>query len=268
MKILRPITPSSRHRILNIKNNLWKGKGIRDLIIGIRKKSGHNNHGKITVYHRGGGHKRKYRKIDMKRALVNNKAMIIRLEYDPNRSAHIALICYRNGILSYIIAPKNIKIGNVIESGIKVPIKVGNSLIIQNILIGTIIHNIELFPGKGAQLARAAGTYALLINKNNKGYAMLRLASGEIRMVSVLCMAAIGIVSNIKHNNQVYGKAGHSRWINRRPIVRGVAMNPIDHPHGGRTKGGRPSVTPWGRITKGMRTVRHYNKLIIHRRNS
>jgi large subunit ribosomal protein L2 len=267
MKILKPITPSNRHRTLILRKHLWKKNGIKKLIIGIHKKSGHNNKGRITIYNRGGGHKRKYRKIDLKRSLIKKKAIVIRLEYDPNRTANIALICYKNGILSYIIAPKDIKIGNIIETGIKVPTKIGNSLIIKNILIGTIIHNIELIPGKGGQLARAAGTYALLINKKNNGYAMLRLSSGEIRMISILCMATIGVVSNIKHNNKVNGKAGHSRWVNRKPVVRGVAMNPVDHPHGGRTKGGRPSVTPWGRITKGMHTVKHYNKLIIHRRN-
>lgn len=266
MKTFNPITPSNRHRILTFKNILSNVKPIRALTIGLKKKSGHNNRGKITVYNRGGGHKRKYRKIDFKRSLLNIPAIVLRIEYDPNRSANIALICYKNGILSYILAPKGLKSGDIIKSNIKTQATLGNSLILKNILIGTIIHNIELSPGKGGQLARSAGTYALLISKTKDGYAMLRLNSGETRMVSVLCMASIGIVSNIEHNNCIYGKAGHSRWINRKPVVRGVAMNPVDHPHGGRTKGGRPSVTPWGRSTKGMRTVRKKNKLILNRR--
>lgn len=177
------------------------------------------------------------------------------MEYDPNRSANIALICYKNGILSYILAPNGLKIGSIIRSGIRTISTLGNSLLLKNILIGTIIHNIELIPGKGGQLARAAGTYALLVSKTDNGYAMLRLKSGETRLVSLLCMATIGVVSNIEHSNTIIGKAGASRWCNRKPNVRGVAMNPVDHPHGGRTKGGRPSVTPWGKPTKGMRTV-------------
>jgi len=267
MKLLNPITPSNRHRSILIKKDIEKSKPIKGLIIGIHKKSGHNNQGKITIYNRGGGHKRNYRKIDLKRSLINIEAIVLRIEYDPNRSANIALICYKNGILSYIIAPNDIKIGDIIQSGIKIQSKLGNSIIIKNIMIGTIIHNIELVPGKGGKIARAAGTYALLINKYKNGFAMLRLSSGEIRMVSVLCMATIGVVSNIKYNNIIHGKAGALRWLNRKPCVRGVAMNPVDHPHGGRTKGGRPSVTPWGRITKGMRTVIKKNKLILNRRS-
>jgi large subunit ribosomal protein L2 len=267
MKLFNAITPSNRHRSILIKKHLWHKKPIKKLTIGIHKQSGHNNQGKITIYNRGGGHKRRYRKIDIKRSLINIQAIVLRIEYDPNRTANIALICYKNGILSYIIAPNNIKIGDIIQSGIKIQSKIGNSLIIKNIMVGTIIHNIELLPGKGGKIARSAGTYALLINKNKNGNAMLRLSSGEIRMVSVLCMATIGVVSNLKHNNINYGKAGALRWINRKPCVRGVAMNPVDHPHGGRTKGGRPSVTPWGRITKGMRTVLKKNKLVLSRRS-
>nr|NP_066335.1 ribosomal protein L2 [Malawimonas jakobiformis]AAG13702.1 ribosomal protein L2 [Malawimonas jakobiformis] len=266
MKLFNPITPSNRHRTIIFKNILWTKKPINKLTIGLNKKSGHNNKGRITIYNRGGGHKQRYRKIDFKRSLINIPAMVIRIEYDPNRTANIALICYRNGILSYILAPNGLKVGSIIKSNIKAINTLGNSSILKNILIGTVIHNIELVPGKGGQLARAAGTYALLVSKTANGYAMLRLKSGETRLVSIFCMATIGVVSNIEHNNTIYGKAGASRWSNRKPVVRGIVMNPVDHPHGGRTKGGRPSVTPWGRPTKGMRTVTKKNKLILKKR--
>jgi large subunit ribosomal protein L2 len=266
IKTFKATTPSNRQRCITYRNNLSSEKPIRSLSFGLTKKSGHNNKGRITVYHRGGGVKRKYRKIDEKKSIVNNTATVIRLEYDPNRTAWIALICYKNGILTYIISPKNIKPGDIISSGINIQSKIGNSLPLKNILVGTIIHNIEDVPGKGGKLVRAAGSYAILISKNNKNYAMIRLSSGEVKLIPSNCMATVGTVSNIYHNNAVSGKAGHSRWMNKRPTVRGIAMNPVDHPHGGRTNGGRPSVTPWGRITKGQYTRKNKNKLILSRR--
>nr|YP_009118085.1 ribosomal protein L2 [Malawimonas californiana]AJF22860.1 ribosomal protein L2 [Malawimonas californiana] len=266
LKTFNPITPSNRHRSITIRSNLWKGKSINKLTVGLSKKSGRNNLGRITVFTKGGGHNQSYRKIDFKRSLINISAIIIRIEYDPNRSCFISLIAYKNGVLSYIIAPKNMKEGDVILSGLNVESKIGYCCALRNILVGTAIHNIELIPGRGGQIARAAGNFALLISKRKDGYCLLRLKSGELRLVSSLCFATIGIVSNIENMNVIHGKAGHSRWKNKRPSVRGVAMNPVDHPHGGRTKGGRPSVTPWGLPTKGRRTQRKINKLIIKKR--
>jgi|SRR5579885_587933 len=266
MEILNLTTPSNRHRTLVHIDNIEEENSVKSLTIGINKINGRNNQGRITVYQRGGGHKRKYRKIDFKRNILNIKAKVINIEYDPNRTANIALIGYRNGILSYIIASKDMIKNLEIESSIQAPIKVGNTLILKNILVGTVIHNVELVPGKGGQLIRAAGTYGVLIHKRKDGNALIRLSSGEIRLVSLYCRATIGIVSNIENNLVNYGKAGRSRWLGRRPVVRGVAMNPVDHPHGGRTKGGMPSVTPWGLPTKGYRTVKKKNKYIVSRR--
>ena len=240
---------------------------IKKLLTTIHKHSGHNNQGKITVYHRGGGHKRLYRKIDFKKSIRNIPAIVIRTEYDPYRTSNIALVGYKIGLLSYVLAYKNIKPGSIILNNTATPITEGNTLLIKNIPIGTIVHNIELKPGKGGQIARSAGSYAIIINKQADGYAVIKLVTGEFRLVPILCLATIGIVDSNQHSTKNKHKAGFSRWKNRRPIVRGVAMNPVDHPHGGRTKGGRPSVTPWGISTKGYKTVRKVNKFIIRRRS-
>lgn len=259
LKTFRPITPSLRHKTIVDRSLLWNGKPFKKLVKGFKNSGGRNNQGRITVHHRGGGHKRRYRIIDFKRSLFELEGVVKRLEYDPNRSAWIALICYKNGLISYILAPENLNVGDVIMSsnGKNLNFKIGNAFPIKYIPIGTLIHNIELKPGKGGQIARSAGTYAQLIQKSESGYAMIRLSSGELRMIPMECMVTVGIVSNVDHKNINEGKAGNSRWKNRRPTVRGVAMNPVDHPHGGgegRTSGGRPSVTPWGKPTKGMPT--------------
>lgn len=271
IKRYKPITPSLRQLQRVIEPSLWKGEPIKSLTHGLTKSGGRNNLGRITADHRGGGHKRKYRIIDFKR---NNllEGTIIRLEYDPNRSSHIALVQNEaDKSLSYIIAANNLKIGQQIKSGKNSEIEVGHTLFLKNIPIGTMIHNIELYPGKGGQLCRAAGTFASLIQKNESGYGMIRLSSGEQRLISLECSATIGTVSNTDHKNEIIGKAGRTRWLGIRPIVRGVAMNPVDHPHGGgqgKTSGGRPSVTPWGIPTKGYRTRnnKQTDKYIIRRR--
>jgi len=254
LKFFKPTTPSNRGRLITLRSKLWKKNSINKLTIGLSKKSGRNNLGRITVFTKGGGHKQNYRKIDFKRSIINIPAIIIRNEYDPNRSAFISLICYKNGILSYILMPKNKKEGDIILTGSNAEAKEGNCLLLKDVLIGTIIYNIELKPKNKAKLIRSAGNSALLISKRKDGYGIIRLSSGELRLISLLCKVNIGIISNIDHKNIINGKAGYSRWKNRKPIVRGIAMNPVDHPHGGRTKGGRPSVTPWGILTKGFRT--------------
>lgn len=233
-------------------------------------KGGRNNAGRITVRRRGGGHKRRYRKVDFKRRKFDVPATVERLEYDPNRSAFIALITYADGEKSYILAPQRVAAGDTVVSGERVDIKPGNALPMQNIPVGTIIHNVELKVGAGGQLARSAGNYIQLIGKD-QGYAQLRLASGELRMVRAECMATIGAVSNPDQANIKLGKAGRKRWLGKRPSVRGVAMNPVDHPHGGgegRTSGGRHPVTPWGKPTKGKRTRanKKTDRLIMRRR--
>lgn len=271
LKKYNPITPSLRHKVSIDKSSLWKGKPTKSLTVGKTKKGGRNHSGRITAFHIGGGHKQKYRIIDFKRSIRNIPGVVQSIQYDPNRSAFIALICYNNGIISYILAPHNLKVGDIIEAGSLVDIKIGNALAIEDIPVGTVIHNIEMKPGKGGQIARAAGTYATLIKKGNDGYSMIRLSSGEQRLVLSKNYATIGIVSNIDNNNIKLGKAGTSRWLGRKPTVRGVAMNPVDHPHGGgegRTSGGRPSVTPWGKPTKGHRTRnnKRTNKYIVKRR--
>lgn len=241
---------------------------IKQLSIGLKKTGGRNHTGHITAYHRGGGHKRKYRLIDWERNLQNLVAKVIRLEYDPNRSAKIALVCYTNGILSYILAPDGLKINDKVVSGFSVPTTVGNTLPLMNIPVGSFIHNIELIPGKGGQLVRSAGTSAQIIKKTENNYILVRLNSSEERLFHGYCRATIGTVSNLDHKLKKLKKAGQARWLNRRPTVRGVAMNPVDHPHGGRTNGGRPSVTPWGKLTKGLKTRKKskQNKLIINKK--
>ena len=245
----------------------------KSLLAPLNNKSGRNSYGRITVRHRGGGNRRKYRIIDFKRQKVNTPATVKTIEYDPNRSAFIALVEYEDGEKRYIIAPNGLKVGDVVVSGADADINAGNALPLANIPVGTFIHNVELYPGKGAQLARAAGIMAQLMAKEN-GLALLRLPSGELRNVSVNCMASIGQVSNIDHENMKIGKAGRKRHMGWRPTVRGSVMNPNDHPHGGgegKSPIGRPGpVTPWGKPALGYKTRAHHNrsdKFIVKRRN-
>ncbi|MEE9318096.1 MAG: 50S ribosomal protein L2 [Rhodospirillales bacterium] len=272
LKTYNPTTPGRRGLVLVDRAGLWKGKPEKSLTEGLRNKGGRNNNGRITARRRGGGHKRRYRIIDFKRLKHDIEATVLRLEYDPNRTAFIALIKYADGELSYILAPQRLREGDKIISGDTVDIKPGNAMPMQNIPVGTIIHNVEMKVGKGGQIARSAGTYAQIIGKD-QGYAQLRLSSGELRMVRAECMATVGAVSNPDQQNIKLGKAGRKRWLGKRPSVRGVAMNPIDHPHGGgegRTSGGRHPVTPWGKPTKGKRTRsnKKTDRLIMRRRHA
>ncbi|WP_395828717.1 50S ribosomal protein L2 [Elstera sp.] len=272
LKIFKPITPSLRQLVLVDRSELWKGKPEKTLTEGLKKTGGRNNTGRITAFTRGGGHKRRYRLVDFKRRKFDVSATVERLEYDPNRSAFIALITYTDGEKAYILAPQRLKAGDLVVSGEKTDVKPGNAMPLRNIPVGTIVHNVEMKIGRGGQLARAAGSYAQLVGRD-QGYAQLRLASGELRMVRGECMASIGAVSNPDQQNVNYGKAGRMRWLGRRPSVRGVAMNPIDHPHGGgegRTSGGRHPVTPWGKPTKGKKTRNNKatDRLIVRRRHA
>jgi large subunit ribosomal protein L2 len=272
LKQFKPTTPGRRGLVLVKREGLWAGKPEKALTEGLRKKGGRNNTGHITARRRGGGHKRRYRLIDFRRNKFDVVGTVERLEYDPNRTAFIALINYEDGERQYIIAPQRLAIGDLVVSGEQVDIKPGNAMPMKNIPVGTIIHNVEMKPGKGAQMARSAGTYVQLIGKD-QGYVQLRLSSGELRMVRGECMATIGAVSNPDQQNIKLGKAGRNRWLGKRPSVRGVAMNPIDHPHGGgegRTSGGRHPVTPWGKPTKGKRTRsnKKTDRLIMRRRHS
>jgi len=270
LRTYNPTTPSQRHLVTVDRSELWKGKPVKSLTEGLREKGGRNNSGRITMRRRGGGHKQRYRIIDFKRNRVDEAATVERLEYDPNRSAFIALIEYPDGEKSYILAPQRLRAGDKVVSGERVDVKPGNTMPLRNMPLGTIVHNVEMKPGKGGQIARSAGTYVQLVGRD-QGYALVRLSSGELRMVRSECRATIGAVSNPDHQNIVIGKAGRSRWLGKRPSVRGVAMNPIDHPHGGgegRTSGGRHPVTPWGKPTKGKKTRanKSTDRLIIRRR--
>ena len=255
----RPMTAGTRFRSVSGFDEVTRGTPEKSLLEPLTKSGGRNNHGRITTWHRGGGHKRRYRLVDFKRRKFGVEGRVERLEYDPNRSAFIALIRYADGELAYILAPQRLGVGDPVIADERVDVKAGNAAPLKNIPMGTIVHNVEMKPGKGGQLARAAGTYVQLVGRD-ADYAQLRLSSGEIRRVRAECMASIGAVSNPDHQNVNYGKAGRMRWLGRRPHVRGVAMNPIDHPHGGgegRTSGGRHPVTPWGKPTKGARTRRN-----------
>jgi large subunit ribosomal protein L2 len=271
LKTFNPTTPSQRQLVSVDRRELWKGKPKKALTEGLRGKGGRNNTGRTTMRWRGGGHKRRYRIIDFKRDKLDMPAVVERLEYDPNRTAFIALIRYRDGEFAYILAPQRLNRGDTVVSGARVDVKPGNAMPLSAMPVGTIIHNVEMKPSKGGQIARSAGTYAQLVGRD-QGYALLRLASGELRMVRAECRATVGAVSNPDQQNVVIAKAGRNRWLGRRPSVRGVAMNPIDHPHGGgegRTSGGRHPVTPWGKPTKGKKT-RHNkatDRLIVRRRN-
>lgn len=262
-------TPSVRHYIKLDRSGLWKGKPEKSLMAAYSSSGGRNNLGRLTSFRKGGGAKKRYRIIDFKRCKFNIEAVVKRIEYDPHRTAFIALIEYTDGVLSYILAPHKMAIGDkVMSSDTNIAeIKLGNAMSIKNIPVGTLIHNIELKPKAGAQVARAAGAYAQIISKDSD-FVLVRLRSGEIRRVPVLCMATIGVVSNLDNQNTVVGKAGRSRQKGIRPSVRGVVMNPVDHPHGGgegKTSGGRHPVTPWGKSTKGKKTrkVRKNNIYIV-----
>ena len=267
LKNFKPVTPSLRQLVIVDRTGLWKGKPVKALTVGKKKTGGRNNHGHITSHHMGGGHKQRLRLIDFKRRKVDVPATVERLEYDPNRSAFIALLKYADGEVSYILAPQRLKAGDEVVAGERVDIKPGNAMPLANMPVGTIVHNVEMKKGRGGQLARAAGTYAQLVGKD-AGYAQIKLNSGELRIVPAECVATVGAVSNPDNQNIVIGKAGRSRWLGKRPVVRGVAMNPVDHPHGGgegRTSGGRHPVTPWGKPTKGKKTRsnKSTNKFIL-----
>ena len=271
LKSFKPNTPGQRGLVLVSRDSLWGGKPEKTLTVGLTKSGGRNNKGRVTARRRGGGHKRWYRIIDFKRNHHNVPATVERIEYDPNRSAFIALLQYEDGTKSYILAPQRLSVGDVITSGEKADIKPGNAMPLANIPIGTIIHNVELKPGKGGQIARSAGTYVQLVGRD-QSYSILRLNSGEQRMTRSECMATIGAVSNPDNKNIKLAKAGRSRWLGKRPSVRGVAMNPVDHPHGGgegKTSGGRHPVTPWGKPTKGKKTRsnKSTDKLILRSRH-
>jgi len=272
LKSLKPTTNGNRGRTAVVNTDLYKGKPESSLTQGLTKSGGRNNNGRITSRHRGGGHKRLYRMIDFKRDNHGIEGKVSRIEYDPNRTANIALVVFSNGDKRYILAPQGLRPGDVVMAGAGSEIRPGNALPLSAIRVGTMLHNIEMKPGKGAQIGRSAGTSVQLMGKES-GKAILKLPSGEFRRVDIRCMASIGIVGNSDHSNQKVGKAGRSRWLGIRPNVRGVAMNPVDHPHGGgegRTAGGRHPVTPWGVPTKGHKT-RQKNKAssrdIIRRRN-
>ena len=267
----KPTSPGRRFVVSVKTDDLWKGKPHAPLLESKSKSGGRNNNGRITTRHIGGGHKQHYRKVDFKRNKIGIPATVERIEYDPNRSAHIALLKYLDGERAYIIAPRHLKAGDQIINGEDAPIKTGNNLPMRNIPVGSVIHCIEMKPGKGAQIARSAGAYVQLVARDG-AYVTLRLRSGEMRKVLAECRATIGEVGNSDHSLRKLGKAGATRWRGVRPTVRGVAMNPVDHPHGGgegRTSGGRHPVTPWGVPTKGKKTRsnKRTDKLIVRRRN-
>jgi large subunit ribosomal protein L2 len=256
LKQFNPVTPSLRGTILIDRSELWKGKPVKGLTEGKHSTGGRNNHGHITSRFRGGGHKQSYRIVDFKRRKFDVAATVERLEYDPNRTAFIALIKYADGELAYILAPQRLRVGDAVIAAQRADIKPGNAMPLASIPVGTIVHNVELKPQAGGKIARAAGQYVQLVGKD-AGYAQIKLMSGELRLVRGECLATIGAVSNPDNSNQQIGKAGRQRWLGRRPHNRGVVMNPVDHPHGGgegRTSGGRHPVTPWGKPTKGYKT--------------
>ena len=266
----KPTSPGRRHLVKVVNKELHKGKPYAPLLDTKSKSGGRNNNGRITVRHIGGGHKHHYRMVDFKRNKDGIPAKVERLEYDPNRSANIALVLYADGERRYILAPKGLKAGDSIQSGVDAPIKAGNTLPLRNTPLGSVIHAIELKPGKGAQIARAAGTYAQLVAKDG-AYVTLRLRSGEMRKIEADCRATLGEIGNAEHMLRSLGKAGATRWRGVRPTVRGVAMNPVDHPHGGgegKTSGGRHPVSPWGVPTKGYKTRsnKRTDKFIVRRR--
>lgn len=272
LRTFNPTSPARRRLVLVDRGDLWKGDPVKSLTEGLKSHGGRNNLGRITVRRRGGGAKKLYRIIDFKRRKRDVEAKVERLEYDPNRTAFIALIKYLDGERAYILAPQRLKAGDKVIAGERVDVKPGNAMPLKSMPVGTIVHNVELKPGKGGQLARAAGSYAQLVGRDG-AMAQIRLQSGEVRLVHGECMATVGAVSNPDHLNETIGKAGRNRLKGRRPSVRGVAMNPIDHPHGGgegRTSGGRHPVTPWGKPTKGRKTRnnKQTDKYIIRSRHA
>ena|SRR6185437_11193717 len=271
LRQFNPVTASLRGTVLIDRSELWKGKPVKGLTEGKNHSGGRNNHGRTTMRFRGGGHKQSYRAVDFKRRKFDVPAKVERLEYDPNRTAFIALIKYEDGELAYILAPQRLRAGDSVVAGARADIKPGNAMPLAAIPVGTIVHNIEMKPGAGGKIARAAGNYAQLVGKD-AGYAQIKLMSGELRIVRAECMASIGAVSNPDNMNQSLGKAGRKRWLGRRPHNRGVTMNPVDHPLGGgegRSSGGRHPVTPWGKPTKGYKTRvnKRTDRLIIRNRS-
>jgi large subunit ribosomal protein L2 len=267
LRTFRPTTPSTRQLVLVDRRQLWKGRPLKALTESQKEMAGRNNLGRITTRWRGGGHKKLYRIIDFKRRKFDVEGTVERIEYDPNRSGFIALIGYPDGEKAYILAPQRIAVGDKVIAGQKVDVKPGNAMPLSAMPVGTIVHNVEFKAGGGGKIARSAGTYVQFVGRD-QGYGILRLNSGETRKVRLECMATVGAVSNPDHMNEVIGKAGRNVWKGKRPAVRGTAMNPIDHPHGGgegRTKGGRHPVTPWGKGTKGNKTrkSKRTNKLIV-----
>ena len=269
LRTYNPKTPGTRQLVLVDRSTLYKGKPVKALTEGKNQSGGRNANGRITVRFRGGGHKQSYRTIDFRRAKHDVNATVERIEYDPNRTSFIALIKYADGEQAYILAPQRLAVGDLVVAGNYVDVKPGNAMPLGNMPVGSIVHNIELKIGKGGQLARSAGTYAQLVGRDGE-YVIVRLNSGEQRLVHGRCMASIGAVSNPDHMNISIGKAGRNRWLGKRPHNRGVSMNPIDHPHGGRTKGGGHPVTPWGFPTKGKKTRKNKStgKFIISSRHA
>nr|YP_009314566.1 Ribosomal protein L2 [Liagoropsis maxima]SCW22820.1 Ribosomal protein L2 [Liagoropsis maxima] len=272
IRLYRAYTPGTRNRTVSTFTEITKTSPEKSLIIKKHNKKGHNNQGKITCRHRGGGHKRKYRLIDFKRNKIGIKAKVASIEYDPNRNSRIALLYYTDGEKRYILHPRSLPVGSIVVSGPKSPIEVGNALPLQYIPLGTAVHNIELTPGKGGQIVRSAGTYAQIVAKEGE-FVTLKLPSGEVRIIRKSCYASIGQVGNIDSSNITIGKAGRNRWLGKKPSVRGVVMNPVDHPHGGgegRSPIGRSHpVTPWGRPALGVKTrktKKYSNNYILRRR--
>jgi len=269
LKTFKPTSAGRRQLVIVDRSELHKGGPVKALTEGKKRKGGRNNYGRIVNFRQGGGHKQRYRIVDFKRRKYDVTATVERLEYDPNRTAFLALITYSDGEQAYILAPQRVKAGDQVVSGDRVDVKPGNAMPLRNIPVGTIVHNVELKQGRGGQMARSAGTYLQLVGRD-QGNALLKMPSGEVRMVKAECMATIGAVSNPDQQNVSIGKAGRARWLGVRPSTRGITMNPVDHPHGGRTNGGRAWVTPWGKPTKGKKT-RHNKKtdgLILRRRQA
>jgi large subunit ribosomal protein L2 len=268
LKTFNPTSAGRRHLIQVDRSGLFKGKPVKGLTEGLNKSGGRGNTGRITSRRKGGGHKTAYRLIDFKRTKHGMPAVVERLEYDPNRTAFIALIKYQDGTLSYILAPQRLAVGDTVVSGVGVDVKPGNAMPIGNVPVGTIVHNVETKPGAGGSLARSAGTYVMVAGRDG-AMVIIKLKSGETRMVPASAMASIGAVSNPDHMNEVVGKAGRTRWKGYRPVSRGIARNPVDHPNGGRTNGGKHWATPWGKPTKGYktRTNKRTTKLIVRSRH-
>lgn len=268
LKTYRPTSPGLRHLVQVDRSQLWKGAPVKMLTEGKTKSGGRNSDGRITTRHIGGGHKQSYRRVDFRRRKFDMPAVVERLEYDPNRTAFIALLKYEDGTLSYILAPQRLATGDTVVAGEKVDVKPGNAMPLAAMPLGTIIHNVELKPGAGGQIARSAGSFVQLVGRD-AGWAVLKLNSGETRKVRAECMASVGAVSNPDHMNTVTGKAGRTRWKGTRPTVRSITMNPIDHPNGGRTNGGKHWATPWGKPTKGFKTRKNKatDKFIVRSRH-